>query len=264
MTDQIFSRHRRYLARARALSASADSQWLLDHMAQELVDRLGFITHETRRALVFGHGATQLRTALSPETLIQRADLIAGPEIDIVADEDRLLLPEGSVDLILACGTLDTVDDLPGALILIRRALRPGGLFLGAMLGAGSLAGLRSAVQAAELATGAPSGLRFHPQIEVRAAGDLLFRAGFSTPVADQDTLSVRYSSFANLRADLAGTGARIALKQPAYLSRAVATHLFSQMNNGPFDETFAPIFMTGWIPVSGEKRPAGPVKMGR
>lgn len=262
MTDQIFSRQRRYLARVRAVGAPTDSHWLLDHMAQELVDRLSFITHETRRALVFGHGATQLRTALSTETLIQRADVIAGPEIDIVADEDRLLLPEGSFDLILACGTLDTIDDLPGALILFRRALRPGGLFLGAMLGAGSLSRLRSAVQAAELAAGAPSGLRFHPQIEVRAAGDLLFRAGFSTPVADQDTLSVRYSSFANLRADIAGAGARIALKQSAFLSRAVAAHLFLQMDHGPFEEIFSPIFMTGWSPVSGEKRPAGPVKM--
>ena len=81
-----------------------------------------------RHALVIGHGAHQLRQALPEAALITRCDLVAAPGVDIVADEDRLPVADGRFDLILACGTLDNLDDLPGALTLIRRALRPGGL----------------------------------------------------------------------------------------------------------------------------------------
>lgn len=261
MSDEIFSRARRRLIRARAMTAPADSHWLLDRMAEELVDRLSFLTLDVRQALVFGHGAAQVSAYLPSSASLIRCDLAAGPDIDIVAEEDRLPIADASQDLILGCGTLDTIDDLPGALILIRRALRPGGVFLGAILGAGSLEHLRSRLQSLEAELTGQMALRFHPQIDVRSAGDLLFRAGFSTPVADQDDISVSYSNLSRLRSDLRATGASHALKTCQPLPRKVAQHLLQASETAAWPEKFAPIYLTGWAPVVGEQRPSGPVK---
>lgn len=261
MSDEIFSRHRRRLNRARAQRAAADSHWLLDRMAQELVDRLAFMTLDVAQVLVIGHGAAVVRPALPAAAELTNCDLAAGRGIDVVADEDRLPFGDARFDLVVACGTLDSIDDLPGALILIRRALRPGGLFLGAMLGAGSLSGLRQLVHQAEAATAPQSALRFHPQIEVRAAGDLLIRAGFSTPVADQEDIAAHYGAFATLRQDVRATGAGLALKTVYPMARATYQAIQQAAQDAPLAENFAPIYMTGWAPVTGEARPAGPVK---
>jgi SAM-dependent methyltransferase len=261
MSELIFSRARRRLIRARAMAAPADSHWLLDRMAEELVDRLSFLTLDIRQALVFGHGGTQLRRHLPSDATLTRCDLENGPGVDLVAEEDRLPLADASQDLILACGTLDTIDDLPGALILIRRALRPGGLFLGAIMGAGSLGQLRTQLHTAEADITGQMALRFHPQIDVRSAGDLLFRAGFSTPVADQEDITVSYSSWSRLRADIRGTGISNALQTCQPLPRAVAHQLLAEATTDTWPEQFSPIYLTGWAPSAGEHRPAGPVK---
>ncbi|MFM8500178.1 MAG: class I SAM-dependent methyltransferase [Chakrabartia sp.] len=261
MSELIFSRARRRLIRARAMAAPADSQWLLDRMAEELVDRLSFLTIDIRQALVFGHGAAQLRPHLSNSAAILRCDLAHGPGVDLVAEEDRLPIADGSQDLVLACGTLDNIDDLPGALILMRRALRPGGLFLGAIMGAGSLGQLRSQLQSAEAAVTGQMALRFHPQVDVRSAGDLLFRAGFSTPVADQEDITVNYSSWPRLRSDIRATGLSNALTTCQPLPRTVAHRLLAAARTDTWQEQFSPIYLTGWAPSAGEQRPAGPVK---
>ncbi|MCP5990175.1 class I SAM-dependent methyltransferase, partial [Klebsiella pneumoniae] len=91
--------------------------------------------------------------------------------------EDALPFADDSFDLVIACGTLDSVNDLPGALILMRRVLRPDGLMLAAFAGAGSLSRLKAALLAAE---GDRPGQHVHPQVDVRSAGDLLSRAGFA------------------------------------------------------------------------------------
>lgn len=261
MSDPIFSRSRRRLARSSALVAPADSQWLLDRMTDELIDRLDFISIDARSALVIGHGAKALRAKFPHETQILSCDLAAGPGVDIIAEEDRLPIADGSQDLIMACGTLDNIDDLPGALILMRRALKPGGLFLGALLGAGSLSQLRARTLKAETELTGQMALRFHPQIDVRSAGDLLFRAGFSTPVADQENVSVTYSDLRRLRADVKAAGASNVLSMIQPMPRAVAKALRASMADAPFQEEFAPIYMTGWAPVAGEQRPSGPSK---
>lgn len=261
MSDPIFSRTRRRLVRARAMRAPADSLWLLDRMAEELVDRLDFVTLDITRALVIGHGAAALKLKLPQAAQLLCCDLAAGPGVDLVADEDRLPVADASQDLILACGTLDTMDDLPGALILIRRALRPGGLFLGAFLGAGSLAQFKARLQRAEAAATGQMALRFHPQIDVRSAGDLLFRAGFSTPVADQETVTVSYSSLARLRHDVRATGVSNALSTCQPLPKCLVASLLNDVTVTGLQEDFAPLYLTGWAPVAGERRPSGPVK---
>src|SRR3546814_13098572 len=120
----------------------------------------------------------------------------------VQADEDALPFADASFDLIIACGTLESVNDLPGALILIRRILRPDGLFLAAFAGAGSLPVLRSALLAGDADRPAQ---HIHPQIDVRSAGDLLSRAGFAMPVADGDRKSVVEGKSVSVRVDLGG-----------------------------------------------------------
>lgn len=247
--------------RHRARSAAPESQWLLDHMSDELTDRLTFMKLDIRRALVIGHGRMALGAALPPGTEITCCDLVRGPDVDVVADEDRLPFEAGAFDLVVACGMLDTVHDLPGALILMRRALRPGGLFLGAMLGGGSLAGLRQLMQSVELEASGVAAARFHPQIDVRSAGDLLFRAGFSMPVADQDSISVSYSTLERLLDDVRATGSTNALPQIMPFSRSAHRLLYAKASAIALLETFAPIYMTGWRPEAEEARPSGPVK---
>src|SRR3546814_15396086 len=108
--------------------------------------------------------------------------------------------------------------DMPGAVILVRRILRPDGLFLAAFAGAGSLPVLRSALVAGDADRPAQ---HIHPQIDVRSAGDLLSRAGFAMPVADGDSLTVRYSSLFSLMADLRGMGAsNMLMSQPPKMLR--------------------------------------------
>jgi NADH dehydrogenase [ubiquinone] 1 alpha subcomplex assembly factor 5 len=261
MSEEIFSKKRRQLNRARARRAPSDSHWLLDRMADELVDRLSGMKLEVQHVLVVGHGIRALRNALPNTARMTCRDLVPDLGVDDVGDEDQPLGQAGSYDLVLACGTLDTLDDLPGALILIRRALRPGGLFLGAMLGAGSLSGFKALVRTTETEMSDHAALRFHPQIDVRSAGDLLFRAGFSTPVADQEDVRVTYTAFKTLIGDLRGTGANNALRDVHPMSRAVYKHLAAAIDADGWEDMVCPLYLTGWAPVAGETRPTGPVK---
>ncbi len=185
----------------------------------------------------------------------------------VQGDEDRLPFADATFDLVVAAGTLDTVADLPGAFALIRRVLRPGGLFLGAFLGAGSLPTLRQVLREAEAERPA---IRIHPQVEVRSAGDLLLRAGFRLPVADAETLTVRYASLVRLIGDVRGMAAanvlndRTALTRPALARAATAFNVRAEAD-GRVSERFEIVFLTGWAPSPeqdagrrGPPRPAG------
>ena len=177
----------------------------------------------------------------------------------IHADEDMLPVEAESFDLIVSAGALDSVNDVPGALAQIRRALRPDGLFLGAFAGGGSLTIARAAFLDAEAERPAA---RFHPMIDVRSAGDLLVRAGFALPVADSETLSVRYPDIFRLIADLRGMAASNVLKDRAPLTRralgAAATAFADRADpDGRTAERFDLIFLTGWAPSPDQPQPA-------
>jgi SAM-dependent methyltransferase len=244
--DGPFDRDLRRLRRARAGAAD----YLLRRMADELVERLALVTRPFADALLLG-----------PEAGL--ADRLSGRGLAITrsdADEDRLPFTEPRFDLILSAGSLDTVNDLPGALIQIRRALRPDGLFLGAFVGAGSLPRLRRAMRAAEEAQNMPPSPRIHPQIDVRAAGDLLTRAGFALPVADCETLNVRFSTFQTLVADLRAMGFtnNLAARDRRPFGRiglAAATADFEE--EGGTIERFEIVHLAGWSPGPNQPRPA-------
>lgn len=177
----------------------------------------------------------------------------------VQADEDRLPFADASFDLVVAAGTLDTVDDLPGALALARRVLMPDGLFLGAFLGGNSLSTLRRVMRDAEAERPVA---RIHPMVDVRAAGDLLVRAGFALPVADVETLTVRYRDLGRLLGDLRGTAEANVLAQRhpiarATLARAAGGFAALADPDGRTQERFDIVFVTGWAPAPGQPQPA-------
>ncbi|MDO7835408.1 methyltransferase domain-containing protein [Sphingobium sp. HBC34] len=263
----IFDRARRARQRDRMLPAFVDHDFLYRAMLDELLDRLMDVQRDLPEALVIGCPDGRAKAAL--EAMGKRvacADpgfLAAKARGGIQADEDALPFADDSFDLVVACGTLDSVNDLPGALILMRRALRPDGLMLAAFTGAGSLPRLKSALLAAE---GDRPGQHVHPQVDVRSAGDLLSRAGFAMPVADGDTRTIRYGDILRLMHDLRGMGAGNALETRAPpLTRAVlmraARHFADAADpDGRVGEQMGIIYLSGWKPDPSQ---AGPARRG-
>src|SRR6476469_1318088 len=191
-----FDRGLRRMRRDRAAAGFAEADYLHRLIADEMLERLDLVRRSFARALDLGSGGPSLAERLRARGIeVVAADpgfLFARAREGVQCDEDRLPFADSAFDLVVSIGALDTVNDLPGALLLIRRALRPDGLFLGAMAGAGSLPRLRSAMLAADEAEGGAAA-HIHPQIDVRAAGGLLTRAGFALPVADTDPRDVRF-----------------------------------------------------------------------
>ena len=170
--------------------------------------------------------------------------------------EDRWLPPEAAYDLVLAVGTLDTVNELPLALRLIRHSLRPGGLFLCALSGGETLPQLRMAMRAADAAS-AGAAPHVHPRIEAAALAPLLADAGFADPVVDVDRLSVSYSSLDRLVSDLRGMAAASVLQSRArFVSRralAAARQAFADAGDGTRTvETYEILHFAAWAPNQG------------
>ena len=264
-TPELFDRRRRRQRRDRAAARFADHDFLIRRMGDELLDRLALISgHSFARALVIGAADTELVARLrAMGTAVVAADAgfaFARAAGGVQCDEDRLPFADASVDLVLSVGVLDSVNDLPGALALIRRILRPDGLFLGAFAGAGSLARLRLAMFEGD---GDHVAARIHPQIDVGGAGDLLMRAGFALPVADGERLTVRYGSLIRLAADLRGMAATSVLADAApplgrpQLARALACFAEQADPDGRTPEVFDLVYLTGWAPDPSQPKPA-------
>ncbi|MES2441608.1 MAG: methyltransferase domain-containing protein [Pseudomonadota bacterium] len=253
---EIFDRALRRKRRDRAAARYPGFAFLRAHMLEGLAERLDGVKRAFRDVLDLGSFDGSFALPGAQVTRLDAGARFAAQSGGIQADEDRLPFPEASFDLVISAGVLDQVNDVPGALIQIRRALRPDGLFLGAFAGAGSLSLLRGAFLAAEPAA------RFHPQIDVRAAGDLLARAGFALPVADVETLTVRYAGIANLLRDLRGMAATNLLPGPAPLTRATlarAAEAFAAHadSDGRTSERFEIVYLTGWAPDASQPKPA-------
>ncbi len=223
-------------------------------MCDELIDRLDLVHKSFARALIIGSVSDTMRIELDRRGVnVFLADPGHIPALGghgVQGDEDRLPFADASFDLVTAIGTLDSVDDLPGALRLICRVLRPGGLFLGAMLGAGTLDALKTALSGARDQLSYV--VRYHPQIDVRAAGDLLARAGFDLPVADCSTIVARYSNLQSLVTDLRANGLTNALAKRYPMRREAAGELalrFAPTQGDKTDERFSFVFLTGWAP---------------
>ena len=241
----IFDPARRAAARRRiaARQTGAESAlFVLDDMVEDVLERLAFVRHEPRRALVIGDWTGALAKALEG----QAAEVVSADPPGF--DEERPF-PASGFDFIASLGTLDTVNDLPGALIHIREALAPGGRAIAAFVGAGSLANLRRAMLAADAERPAA---RLHPMVDIRAAAALVERAGWAEPVADSRTLRLSYRSLDRLVADLRdqGLGNVLASAAPALgkaaLERAQAAFLEGAGADGRVVESFEILTLSG------------------
>ena len=255
----IFDRAARRRRRDRAAAAFAAHDFLRAQMIEGVTDRLDSVKRNFAEVLDLGccDGALAIEGARIAR--IDAGYAFARMAGGIQADEDRLPIADASFDLVVSVGVLDQVNDLPGALSLIRRALRPDGLFLAAFVGAGSLPALRAALRVAE---GERPAARLHPQIDVRSAGDLLVRAGFALPVADIEPLDIRYASFGSLLADLRGLAATnlLARRTPlrrATLARTAAAFADLADPDGRTTERLQIVYLTGWAPDASQPRPA-------
>jgi SAM-dependent methyltransferase len=245
----IFSpaRRRNRFLRARQRRARPDAaHFLAKDMIEDTLERLAFLRHEPRRAMVLGDWTGELAARLRASAVT-----VATPDdIDLEAP-----YREGGFDLIVVTGLLDAVNDLPGALIHLRHALAPGGLVIAHFLGGQSLPALRAAMLAAEPERPAA---RLHPLVDPRAAPALLQRAGWKDPVVDTHTLRVRYASLERLVADLRDAGLGNALAKPAAplgkaaLARARAAFAARADTDGKTPETFEIITLTGWRSFGG------------
>jgi SAM-dependent methyltransferase len=193
--------------RARALGPET---FLIDRIAADLAERLGAVLRQFDVAVDLGTPTSTVRDALANASLgtLVAASALAAGSLAVVADEEALPFRDGSHDLVVSALALQFVNDLPGTLIQVRRALKPDGLFLAAMLGGETLTELRQAFAAAEAEIEGGVSPRVAPFADVRELGALLQRAGLALPVTDVERLTVRYSSPFFLMGELRRMGA--------------------------------------------------------
>ncbi|MES2290452.1 MAG: methyltransferase domain-containing protein [Pseudomonadota bacterium] len=225
------------------------------HVAEVLLDRLSMVSREFGTVLIINSGPGALAKALRAQGMVV-TETDYGIHFDAIrCDEDNLSSLDQTFDLVIAAAGFETIDDLPGALIAARRMLKPGGMFLATLFGAPSLPSLRAAMAAAQRQSDRHVA-RFHPEIDVRAAGDLLPRTGFILPVADLETQTLSYASLDRLLADLRAAGATNVLAKRYALTRAeldAARQAFAAMAgpDGRTVETVSLIILTGWAAES-------------
>jgi SAM-dependent methyltransferase len=271
----IFDRSLVRRRRDRAAAGFAEHDFLFAEIAERLVDRLDIVRRSFTTALDLGSHQGAVRAALARRPDIRQAvacDLSWGMARRagapaVVADEEFLPFADGAFDLVVSSLSLHWVNDLPGALIQVRRALRPDGLFLGAMLGGDTLFELRRSLMEVEMEMTGGLSPRISPMTELRDAGGLLQRAGFALPVADADRLTVSYSSPLKLLQDLRGMGETNAVL--ARLRRPVRRDLILEAcrryaelfaePDGRVPATFEVIYLAGWAPHDSQQKALRP-----
>ena len=265
---------RRNLRRAEKLGAAT---FLIDRAAEDLCERLGAVLRRFERAVDLASPTDAVRRRLRGAHLVSTivavtdrvgADLSArGDDPRIVADAEALPLREDSLDLVVSALALQFVNDLPGTFVQVRRALKPDGLFLAALIGGDSLIELRQAFAAAEAELEHGASPHVAPFADVRAIGMLLQRAGFALPVTDVDRLSVRYVSPFALMQDLRRMGAtnalterrRMPLKRGSLLRMAeIYAERFSD-RDGRVRATCDIVWLSGWKPHASQQQPLSP-----
>ncbi len=272
---EVFDRAAVRRHRDRAAAGLEDHDFLLREVAGRLAGRLADIRRDFPLALDLGCHGGALARALAGRGGVERvvqADLSSAmlkqaDGLRVAADEEFLPFAGASFDLVASALSLHWVNDLPGALVQIRRVLRPDGLLLAAMLGAGTLGELREAFAAAESAEEGGASPRISPFADVRDAGMLLERAGFALPVVDRDTITVSYPNALALMRDLRGMGESNALRERArrFTRRATVmavAAVYAERFAGPdgrIPATFQVITLTAWAPHESQQQPLRP-----
>ena len=244
----------------RALRLGA-ATFLLDRVAEDVAERLHAVLREFKAAADIGTEGDQLRNALAA-----RVDQLASVALPELESEPLALAPE-SLDLAVSGLALQFVNDLPGVLAQIRRALKPDGLLLAAMIGGDTLTELRQAFAAAEAECEGGVSPRVAPSADLREIGALLQRVGFALPVTDVDRVVVRYDSAFALMADIRRMGATNILVERRRTPTRRATLLrMAQLygerfadSDGRIRATFDIIWLSGWAPHVSQQQPLKP-----
>jgi SAM-dependent methyltransferase len=273
----IFDRRLLRARRARA-AALGPSTFLIEHLAQDLADRLATVLRQFGYAADLGTPTDAARRTLAASGKIGTviaADALAGSrlqtlgdrELAVAADEEALPFGDAALDLVVSLLALQFVNDLPGALVQIRRSLKPDGLLLAALAGGDTLTELRQAFAAAEAEIEDGLSPRVAPCVDVRDMGALLQRAGFALPVTDSDRITVRYASPLALMHDLRRMGATNPLRERsrrplrrATLARMIEIYAerFSDPD-GRIRATFEVVWLSGWAPHGSQQKPLAP-----
>ena len=275
---RLFDRalHRLRLDRAAPGYGAAD--FLKARAAGDAVERLETIMRTFPLAVDLGARTGAFAAALAQSDAKDRVGALIETDLSarmlrgrgamrVQADEERLPFADESLDLVVSTLALHWTNDLVGALIQIRNALKPDGLFLGAILGGQTLMELRQVMVQAESELSDGAGLRVSPFADVLDAAGLLQRAGFALPVADIDRVTVRYASVLELIRDVRAMGESNVLHDRARkpLGRAVlarAAELYQQRHAGPdgrVSATFDIVSLTGWAPHPDQQQPLRP-----
>lgn len=270
----IFDRRAVRHHRQRALFRFSEYDFLFREIGARLAERLGDINRTFDCAIDFGSHGGLLRNALSGSGKVHRfieSDLSVGllpaEGQNVVADEEFLPFAPGSADLVLSNLNLHWINDLPGALIQIKRTLRPDGLFLAAMFGGDTLCELRHALIEAETALAGGAAPRVSPFADLADAASLLQRAGFALPVADMDTITVTYPDAFALMRELRGMGETnaVAERQSSFTPRRIlfdAAARYADLYadaDGRVPATFQILYLAGWAPHESQQKPVRP-----
>lgn len=249
--------------------------FLIERIADDLADRLQAVLRTFARAVDLGSPGDAVARVLAESPRV--ADVITtaawleprenGGTVSLVADEEMLPFADGALDLVVSGLSLQAVNDLPGTFAQVRRALKPDGLFLAALLGGATLTELRQSFALAEEECEGGVSPRVAPFADVRDIGALLQRAGFALPVTDLDSVTVRYASPLALMQDLRAMGAtnplaerrRTPLKR-ATLMRALEIYAdrFSDAD-GRVRATVEIVWLSGWAPHESQQKPLAP-----
>ncbi|UZO92495.1 methyltransferase domain-containing protein [Roseomonas mucosa] len=269
---QVFDRRLHRLRRDRSAASLRQVAPILEEAADRLLDRLDDFTLRFDHTLdLGGRGVVAPRLRARGIGQVVSMDLSAAlarqaGSLPVAGDEEWLPFAEGSFDLVVASLSLHWVNDLPGALVQIRRALRPDGLFLASVPALGTLQNLREALAAEEESLRGGVSPRVSPFPEVSDGAALLQRAGFALPVADAETLRLAYRSPLALLRDLraAGETSAVLARDPRPVPRALFPAALARLaGEAPGDEpvpvTLRLLTLTGWAPAPSQQQPARP-----
>jgi SAM-dependent methyltransferase len=262
----------RRLVRARHVRAArlGPSTFLVERVAEDLSERLAAVLRRFDRAVDLGTPTEAVCLVLAASGKVGTAIRTQGPcatALAVIADEEALPFRDGALDLVVSALALQFVNDLPGTLIQVRRALKPDGLFLAALAGGDTLTELRQAFAAAEAEIEDGVSPRVAPFADVRDLGALMQRAGFALPVTDVDRLTVRYASPVALMHDLRRMGATNPLIERSRrpLKRATLrrmTEIYAERfadRDGRIRATFEIVWLSGWAPHESQQKPLAP-----
>lgn len=271
---RLFDRalHRRRLERAAPGYASAD--FLKRRAAEDAVMRLEAIMRRFPVAVDLGARNGAFAQALAASDAREKIDvlieadlspaMLARPGLRVAADEERLPFKPGSLDLVVSTLALHWTNDLVGALVQARRALKPDGLFIGAFLGGATLTELRQSLIEAETELAGGVSLRVSPFADASDGGALLQRAGFALPVTDVDRVTVRYAHPIELLRDLRAMGETNVLNERPrtpltrrLLARTLEIYAerFAEAD-GRVKASFEIVTVTGWAPHESQQKP--------